>query len=95
MLPVIIKNEGFFALYRGFAANCIRDVPGWGLYFYSYELLKDLSQRFCKNYLKPTAHLKSREWLINVNAGGSAGVISWLLLYPFDIVKTHIQLCGD
>eukprot|EP00347_Sterkiella_histriomuscorum_P013990 403362588 len=87
-----IKNDGFVSLYRGFAANCIRDIPGWGLYFYTYELLKSWSWRFSNYYLKPSHHPKSREWTINVNAGGLAGVISWLLLYPFDIVKTHIQL---
>jgi len=28
--------------------------------------------------------------LININAGGIAGVLSWFLLYPFDVVKTQI-----
>ena len=29
-------------LYKGFGALMLRDVPGWGVYFYSYELLKDM-----------------------------------------------------
>ena len=89
-LPLIVKNEGFFALYRGFFANCIRDVPGWGIYFYAYELIKDKSRKFSKNHFLPSKHPKTRDWLLNVNSGGLAGVLSWLLLYPFDIVKTHI-----
>lgn len=90
MLPTVVKNEGFFALYRGFAANSIRDVPGWGLYFYFYELYKDLSKKYSDRYLGPAKRPATRETIINVNAGGLAGVMSWLLLYPFDIVKTQI-----
>ena len=45
--------------------------------------------------MKPSPHPKGRDWLINVNSGGWAGVFSWLMLYPFDIVKTHIQLSKD
>jgi len=45
LLPIIVKNEGFSALYRGFWVNCLRDVPGWGIYFYLYEYTKAISKR--------------------------------------------------
>jgi hypothetical protein len=41
-LPKIIKNEGFKGLYKGFWPTFIREVPGWGSYFYAYEALKDI-----------------------------------------------------
>ena len=39
-IPKLIRNEGFLGLYKGFGALMLRDVPGWGVYFLSYECLK-------------------------------------------------------
>ena len=41
-IPVLIHNEGFSGLYKGIGALLLRDVPGWGVYFWSYELLKGM-----------------------------------------------------
>ena len=30
------------SLYKGFTALLLRDVPGWGVYFWSYEFLKEM-----------------------------------------------------
>jgi hypothetical protein len=39
-IPKIIKNEGYQGLYKGVWATFWRDVPGLGLYFFSYEYFK-------------------------------------------------------
>jgi len=36
----ILKDQGVRGLYRGFWASAWRDVPGWGIFFASYEYLK-------------------------------------------------------
>ena len=36
----IQKISGLMGTYRGFWASALRDVPGWGIYFSSYEFLK-------------------------------------------------------
>ena len=41
-VPKIIKTEGYKGLFKGFWATAWRDVPGWAMYFYSYEGLKNL-----------------------------------------------------
>ena len=40
LLPHILKNEGYRGLFKGFWATLLRDVPGLGFYFYTYEFLK-------------------------------------------------------
>ena len=39
-IPKLIRGEGYAGLYKGFGALLLRDVPGWGVYFWCYEYLK-------------------------------------------------------
>ena len=39
-IPELIRGEGYAGLYKGFGALLLRDVPGWGVYFWCYEYLK-------------------------------------------------------
>jgi len=41
-IPKLVAEEGYGALYKGFNALLMRDFPGWGTYFYSYEWLQKL-----------------------------------------------------
>ncbi|KAL0479747.1 hypothetical protein AKO1_007550 [Acrasis kona] len=77
----IYQTEGLRGLNRGMSATLLRDAgPGYGIYFLSYEMLKD--------YLGNSA-------LSLMFAGGSAGVISWITSYPFDVIKTRMQAPTD
>ncbi len=38
----MIHDEGYRGIYKGFWATFWRDVPGWGVYFYVYEKLKNI-----------------------------------------------------
>lgn len=42
LIPEIVKAEGYKGLFRGLSVQALRDVPGWGIYFYSYEVFKVL-----------------------------------------------------
>ena len=35
-IPILISNEGALALYNGASAALMRDVPAWGMYFWTY-----------------------------------------------------------
>jgi hypothetical protein len=35
-----VQQEGVFALYKGLSALLLRDVPGWAVFFATYEILK-------------------------------------------------------
>lgn len=90
MIPRIVESEGYRGLYRGFWVTLMRDVPGWGVYFYSYEVFKKLFYRIDKGS-KPE---QSRQVVLDLIAGGMAGSFSWLVGYPLDIIKTIIQASG-
>ena len=64
-------------MYRGFWASAWRDIPGWAVYFWAYDILKDL--------YKSNDSLKQMAWTIN--SGGLAGLISWVIAIPQDIIK--------
>ena len=94
LLPTMIKEGGYRSLYKGIVANCLRDVPGWGMYFYSFELLKEKARLY--HVRRPNTYNTQKSQLFTtVMAGGTAGCLSWLVSYPMDVIKTHIQVSGE
>eukprot|EP01024_Parvocaulis_polyphysoides_P029813 TRINITY_DN27042_c1_g2_i1.p1 TRINITY_DN27042_c1_g2~~TRINITY_DN27042_c1_g2_i1.p1 ORF type:complete len:290 (-),score=26.86 TRINITY_DN27042_c1_g2_i1:285-1154(-) len=79
MLYKIIRNEGIQGLYRGLTITAIRDVPSFGVYFAVYEACK-FNQHFNNDHM-----------ISHFVAGGIAGVVSWAVVYPFDVIKSRIQ----
>ncbi|CAH0407016.1 unnamed protein product [Chilo suppressalis] len=73
----IVRTGGLKALYRGLGITIARDSPGLAVYFLSYEML--------------TRGDKSPDRVFV--AGGIAGILSWVMFYPLDVVKSRIQ--GD
>lgn len=90
-VPIILNSEGYRGFYKGFYANFLRDVPGWAFYFYTFELFKEWCHYFANSFygINP-AHKQRRDLIVSAMAGGSAGVVSWLVSYPMDVIKTHI-----
>ena len=59
------------------------DVPASGVYFMSYEWLQEvLSSDPDKKTLSPLATLM---------AGGTAGILNWLIAIPPDVLKSRLQ----
>eukprot|EP01023_Acetabularia_acetabulum_P058889 TRINITY_DN7018_c0_g1_i2.p1 TRINITY_DN7018_c0_g1~~TRINITY_DN7018_c0_g1_i2.p1 ORF type:complete len:185 (+),score=18.08 TRINITY_DN7018_c0_g1_i2:151-705(+) len=87
LLHKIIRYKGVQGLYRGIQITAIRDVPSFGIYFAVYEACKfgDGSEKLPNQYNFVNLFL----------AGGVAGVISWAVVYPFDVVKSRIQSSND
>lgn len=79
------KHGGLQGLYYGGTITALRDSFGYGWYFWSYELSKRLLvSRQPDPFESPTA----RDVLIS---GGIAGVITWVSIYPLDVIKTRLQ----
>ena len=57
-----------------------REMPAFAFYFGSYEYFKSFEQKF---------NIKNTYFMLAIY-GGMAGVISWFVPYPIDIVKTTI-----
>ncbi len=80
MTKQIYQCEGVKGLYKGYVVTVNRDFYSYGAYFYIYYGLKE--------------HWENKNSLTNFKmfiAGGLAGVISWIICYPFDPMKTIIQ----
>ena len=79
----IYKYEGFKGLFRGMNSTIIRDIPGFTSYFCSYEILTRILSGKEQSHLGPLALML---------AGGTAGTISWAVAFPYDVIKTRIQV---
>jgi solute carrier family 25 carnitine/acylcarnitine transporter 20/29 len=69
-------------LFQGLSATFYREVPGFAIYFSTYNYLKNITQN------KEGRPITSMEALIY---GGISGAWSWVFIYPQDRIKTHIQ----
>lgn len=83
----IYKTAGSRGFFQGATPLVFRDIPGFAVYFASYEILLDaLSQRKSRIDMQPLA---------TVFAGGLAGMISWFSTFPFDGIKSRMQADGN
>ena len=73
----IVKQGGVSALYNGWSATLFREVPGYGIYFTTYEYLKNTFG--LPNPYTPAIY------------GALCGVASWTFIYPADPIKTKMQ----
>lgn len=85
-IPMIVRKEGFSGLYKGFVALVLKEMPAWGVYFYSYELLKN----WCgiAECLKDSRELNWLNIALLMWCAGVSGQMGWLVCYPYDIIKT-------
>ncbi|EFJ31049.1 hypothetical protein SELMODRAFT_89008 [Selaginella moellendorffii] len=83
----ITQTEGLRGLYRGLGITLIRDAPAHAVYFSSYEFLREK--------LHPSCRKNGGESILTLlTAGGFAGALSWIVCYPFDVIKTRLQSQG-
>ncbi|KAK5639034.1 hypothetical protein RI129_011526 [Pyrocoelia pectoralis] len=78
----LYKQGGIRSIYLGSLATLMRDVPASGLYFLTYEKIK--------NYLTDNG---AKDITISgtIFAGGSAGITNWLIGMPADVLKSRLQ----
>ncbi|OZJ02992.1 hypothetical protein BZG36_03134 [Bifiguratus adelaidae] len=81
----VLRTEGLRGFYRGSWVTLLRDAPSYGIYFMVYEAFKDfLKADGTSSYLIDSAKL--------LTAGGMAGVIGWVSIYPLDVIKSRLQV---
>lgn len=79
----ILHHEGGTrALFRGLGITVARDCPAIATYFCTYEMLID--------YLRPPIRSLPSTFELLL-AGGTAGAVSWFVIYPLDVIKSRIQ----
>jgi solute carrier family 25 folate transporter 32 len=85
----IIRQDGILGLYRGLSPSLLGNGISWGIYFYSYNIGKNMMRHHLK--LSPSDHLSVPAHL---TCAASAGVITTLITNPIWMVKTRFQLQG-
>jgi solute carrier family 25 carnitine/acylcarnitine transporter 20/29 len=80
----VFAKEGMRGLFRGTVATLWRDVPGSGVWFAAYEIVR-------RSALKEGQKLSDLSPLWSLFAGGMAGVCNWLAVFPIDVIKSRIQ----
>ncbi|DAZ98975.1 TPA: hypothetical protein N0F65_000507 [Lagenidium giganteum] len=76
----VYQRNGIRGLFQGYVSTVYREVPSFGYYFLSYEYFK--RKMIDHDVSAHTAMLM---------AGGLAGVGSWAISYPMDVIKSSIQ----
>ncbi|KAG8237122.1 hypothetical protein J437_LFUL008174 [Ladona fulva] len=84
----LYKEGGISNLYKGTCATLLRDIPGNGVYFMTYELLQGLLKQ-------ADQEMPQTRLLRTIMAGGTAGICSWLVAMPFDVLKSRLQTSSD
>lgn len=92
------RAEGLRGFYFGGAVTAMRDSVGYGFYFWSYEL--------CRQYMAGASAaggqgntsgmgggggVLSSEAARVLLCGGVAGVVTWVSIFPLDVIKTRVQ----
>ena len=80
LMASILSREGVRGLYRGVGVTFLRDTPSTGIYYASYEAARDAA-----------GNRGAGTDAATLCAGALAGVLSWLSIYPLDVVKSRIQ----
>lgn len=83
VLHKMYLEEGIRGPGRSFWITLVRDSPGYGVYFSSYPWL-------CQLMFGADQHIHDLNVLQLSLAGSLAGAISWLVIYPIDVIKTRI-----
>lgn len=88
----ICRSSGLVGLYTGFRLHFVRDTMGTALYFFEYDGFRYIMGRdyLGEQGLTPP-WLPIPASLVPFLCGSLAGVTSWALIYPLDVVKTKVQ----
>jgi solute carrier family 25 carnitine/acylcarnitine transporter 20/29 len=81
----IAKTDGAFALWQGWRATIIRNVPANALFFPVNEVTK---RALAARRNVPVSELNMGERL---SAGATAGLGYWVCTFPLDVIKARMQ----
>ncbi|XP_054156588.1 mitochondrial ornithine transporter 1-like [Oppia nitens] len=80
----ILQSEGVPGMFRGLTSTMAREMPGYFCFFGGYEL--------AKSYLRTDPDEENLGLLKTTIAGGIGGMCLWTSIFPFDVVKSRIQI---
>lgn len=84
----LYKEGGIRSIYKGTIATLMRDVPAGGMYFLTYEWLKDKLGSSASD----STQAKLGKTIL---AGGMAGISNWIVGMPADVIKSRLQTAPE
>lgn len=84
---------GIKGFYTGFPLHMMRDTLGTALYFGFYDSIRKLVFRHSKktdSTSTPSIYGIPGP-MVSFLSGSAAGILSWLIVYPVDLIKTKVQ----
>ncbi|KAK7105094.1 solute carrier family 25 member 45-like [Littorina saxatilis] len=78
----ILQKGGIRGIFRGFWVQLARDSPANAVYMSFYEVVAYEASQVVPSVPSP---------LVNFVSGGLAGVVSWLVIMPLDVIKSRMQ----
>lgn len=81
----ILKQDGLPGLYKGLVSTIFREMPGYFAFFGGIEGTKKLLVKYTP--IKDESHP-----MMPLMAGGVGGMCLWLTIFPFDLIKSRIQI---
>ncbi|ROW01798.1 hypothetical protein VPNG_07785 [Cytospora leucostoma] len=85
---------GIRGFYLGGAVTALRDSIGYGFYFWSYQLTTQWLgswQGGVGRDKSAGSGVSGSEAVKVLLCGGLAGVVTWLSIFPLDVIKTRVQ----
>lgn len=90
-LMKLARKEGIRECFKGGTYTVLREVPSFSAYFGTYYAIQ---KKIGFKDVDGLAGIYSRDFAWSMLAGGTAGASCWLVSYPFDVLKTKIQIDG-
>lgn len=85
---IVFREEGIPGFFRGLTSTFLREMPGYFFFFGGYEL--------ARTFLTPPGKTKNDLSLLRLAvAGGLGGWCLWITIYPFDLIKSRMQVLTD
>ncbi|QPG75799.1 hypothetical protein FOA43_003161 [Brettanomyces nanus] len=89
-----IKNEGFFALYKGLSASYLGSAEStiqWILYEQMKGMIRHRAERLAALGRERTRVDNVADWFARSGAAGFAKLIASLITYPHEVVRTRLR----
>ena len=83
----IFRTKGLRGLYQGSTVTLCREAPAFAMYFSAYDWLRHAQ-------VSKGGTLDDLTAVSLILAGGVSGVLAWVVTYPFDVVKSRLQVDG-
>ncbi|KXH60508.1 hypothetical protein CSAL01_10076 [Colletotrichum salicis] len=82
------RAEGIRGLYFGGVVTALRDSVGYGFYFWSYEITTRWMGVGGDGVQETNLKEEAAKVLL---CGGLAGIVTWVSIFPLDVIKTRVQ----